>query len=328
MGKITAFGVRTDELPYFQNYAKGTKIVVNCIKEALDQHTVEAAAGSMAVSVPGSNAVPQEVIEKLGQSGIKYLSVRSAGYNLIDRTALKNCGIRLANVSYSVNSVADFTVMLMLMSLRKVKQIINRNDVQDYTLNGLQGRELKNLTVGIIGTGKIGAAVARDLTGFKCKIIAYDVYHNENLQDILSYVSLEELLANSDVITIHVPLFENNYHMINAEAIDKMKDGVCLINCSRGELIDTDALIAGIESGKIGAAGLDVLEGERKIFQTDHRLDILNNHSLSILRAFPNVLVTPHASFYTDQAVKDMVDHSLEALISFMENGTCVWEIV
>lgn len=322
MEKIIAFGVRPDELPYFQEQTN-----VTWLEAALNEQNVDLAAGSIGISVPGSNQISREVIVKLGALGVKYLSVRSAGYNNVDLKALKKEGIKLANVAYSTNSVADFAVMLIVMSLRKVKQIIKRNDVQDYTLDGLQGRELKNLTVGIIGTGKIGAAVAQDLSGFKGKIIAYDIYQNAALKSILTYVSLAELIAQSDVITIHMPLFKENYHFINRERIAAMKDGVCIINCARGELVDTTELINGLESGKIGAAGLDVLEGESNVFQTDHRLDILTNQQLAILRAFPNVILTPHASFYTDQAVHDMVTVSLQALVDFMETGTCQWEI-
>lgn len=208
-----------------------------------------------------------------------------------------------------------------------MKQIISRNDVQDYTLEGIQGREIKNLTIGIIGTGKIGATVAKNFSGFGCRLIGYDIYEDDTLKDILEYVSLEQLLSESDVITLHAPLFDSNFHMINKESIKKMKDGVCIINCGRGPLIDTEALIEGLENGKIGAAALDVVEGEGNVFNADHRFNVISNRNLSILRAFPNVICTPHVAFYTDQAVSDMVENALKSLQSFMSVGESQWEI-
>lgn len=327
MGKIAVYNVRQDEMSFFKKYQEQLELNLEFIDEEFNFRTAEKAKGAEAVTVPGSNNVDRSAIKVLSDMEIKYLAVRSAGYNNIDIEAAKEYGIRFSNVNYSSNSVADFTTMLILMCVRKVKQIIARNDVQDYTLAGVQGREIRNLTIGIIGTGNIGAAVAQNLSGFNCKIIGYDVYEKDNLRDILEYVSLNELISKSDVITLHVPLYEGNYHMINRESIKKMKDGVCIINCGRGPLIDTEALIEGIESGKIGAAGLDVVEDDQGIFNTDHRLNILKKHDQSILKAFPNVIITPHTAFYTDQAVSDMVEIALKSLVSFMNLGDSPWEI-
>lgn len=327
MKKIIVYNAREDEKIFFEKYHKQLGLDIKYINKELNSETASMAQGAEAVTVQGSNNVDREALKILSDAGVKYLAVRSAGYNNVDHEAAKEYGIRFSNVNYSSNSVADFTTMLILMCVRKVKQIIMRNDVQDYTLAGIQGREIRNLTMGIIGTGKIGATVARNLSGFGCKIIGYDVYENDDLKDIIEYVSLDELLSKSDVITLHAPLFDSNFHMINKESIGKMKDGVCIINCGRGPLIDTEALIDGIETGKIGGAGLDTVEGELSIFQTDHRLNILNNHNLSILRAFPNVIITPHAAFYTDQAVSDMVENALKSLKSFIKTGDSLWEI-
>lgn len=327
MGKIAVYNARQDEMTFFKQYQDKFKLDIEYIDEELNFETAVKAKGAEAVTVQGSNNVDRLSLKVLSESGVKYLAVRSSGYNNVDIEAAKEYGIRFSNVNYSSNSVADYTTMLILMCVRKVKQIIARNDVQDYTLAGIQGREIRNLTIGIIGTGKIGATVAKNLSGFNCKIIGYDVYENDNLRNILEYVSLDELLSKSDVITLHAPLFDSNFHMINKESIEKMKDGVCIINCGRGPLVDTEALIEGIETGKIGAAGLDVIEDELSIFHSDHRLNILNNHNLSILRAFPNVIITPHAAFYTDQAVSDMVENALKSLDSFINTGDSPWEI-
>ncbi|MBS4958097.1 MAG: lactate dehydrogenase [Clostridium sp.] len=327
MNKIVIFNPRPDEMLFFTKFEKEFELDIKYVNKELNKDTACEAQGFEAVSVQGSNIVDREALKALSEIGVKFLALRSIGYNNVDSEAAKEYGIRFSNVNYSTNSVADFTVMLMLMCSRKMRPLMIRNDAQDYSLVGNQGREMHNLTVGIIGTGKIGATVAQDLTGFGCKILGYDVYENDNLRDILEYVSFDEIIEKSDIITLHAPLFESNYHMINKETIAKMKHGVCIINCGRGPLIDTDALIEGIQSGKISAAGLDTIEEELDVFHADHRLDIIKNNKLAILRSFPNVIVTPHCSFYTDQAVSDMVENSLRSNMSFLTTGESRWEI-
>ncbi|MEH0874357.1 D-isomer specific 2-hydroxyacid dehydrogenase family protein [Pectobacterium cacticida] len=327
MAKIAFFDARNDEKTILEELQEEIKFEIVSIPEKLSAETAYLAEGTLAVSVAGNNIVNHDALLSLSQIGIKYLSVRSAGYNNIDIDAARKYGIRISNVSYSPNSVADYTVMLILMSIRKIKQIILRNNIQDYTLTGLQGKEMKNLTVGIIGSGKIGEIVAKNLSGFGSKIIAYDLFPKDSLSEFIEYVSLDELLTKSDVITLHLPLDKKSHHLINKETINKMKDGVIIINCGRGQLIDTDALVEGIESGKVGAIGLDVIENELDIFHKDHRCNILTNRQLSVLRAFPNAIISPHASFYTDQAVRDMVDISLKSLISFINSNHSPWEL-
>ncbi|MEC0182200.1 D-isomer specific 2-hydroxyacid dehydrogenase family protein [Paenibacillus peoriae] len=327
MKKIVAYRARSDEMAFFEKFEKELKLDIKYVAQELNPETASQAQGAQAVTIQGSNKADRATLQALSRAGVKYLALRSAGYNYVDIAAAQEYGIHFSNASYSPNSVADFTTMLILMCARKAKQILARNAVQDYTLAGIQGREIRNLTIGIIGTGQIGATVARNLSGFGCKILGYDVYENDNLRDLIEYVSLEELITSSDVITLHAPLFDSNYHMINQESINKMKNGVCLVNCGRGPLIDTEALIHGIETGKIGTAALDVIEDELGIFHEDHRLNVLSNHQLAILRTFPNVIITPHTAFYTDQAVSDMVEIALKSLLSFMDNGTSQWEI-
>ncbi|MEQ9860998.1 NAD(P)-binding domain-containing protein [Pectobacterium cacticida] len=291
MAKIAFFDARNDEKTILEELQEEIKFEIVSIPEKLSAETAYLAEGTLAVSVAGNNIVNHDALLSLSQIGIKYLSVRSAGYNNIDIDAARKYGIRISNVSYSPNSVADYTVMLILMSVRKIKQIILRNNIQDYTLTGLQGKEMKNLTVGIIGTGKIGEIVAKNLSGFGSKIIAYDLFPKDSLSEFIEYVSLDELLTKSDVITLHLPLDKKSHHLINKETINEMKDGVIIINCGRGQLIDTDALVGGIESGKVGAIGLDVIENELDIFHKDHRCNILTNRQLSVLRAFPNAII-------------------------------------
>ena len=327
MEKICIYNARNDEMEFFEKYAKELNVELKYVNEELNEETAALLKGYEACSVQGSNVVNRETLKAMHDNGVKYLALRSIGFNNVDQEAAKEYGIRFSNVSYSTSSVAEFTVMLMMMCLRKAESILRRTLAHDYSLNGIQGREMHNMTVGIVGAGRIGANVARILTGFGCKIVAYDVYENESLKDILEYVSFDELLKQSDVITLHAPLFDSNVHMINEEAISKMKDNVCIVNCGRGPLIDTKALINGVKSGKVSAVGLDTIEGELDIFQKDHHNAIMINDDMMVLKSLPNVIVTPHCSFYTDQAVSDMVENSLRSNISFLTKNESPWEI-
>jgi lactate dehydrogenase-like 2-hydroxyacid dehydrogenase len=327
MEKICIYNARVDEMEFFKKYEKELGVELKFVSAELNETTAVEAKGYRACSVQGSNVVNRDTLKAMHENGVEFLALRSIGFNNVDKEAAKEYGIRFSNVSYSTGSVAEFTVMLMMMSLRKVESIIRRTNAHDYSLNGIQGREMHNMTVGIVGTGRIGANVARILTGFGCKIVAYDVYENEALKDILTYVSFDELLKVSDVITLHAPLFDSNVHMINEEAISKMKENVCIVNCGRGPLIDTKALIEGMRSGKIGAVGLDTIEGELDIFHSDHHNSVMENDDMMILKSFPNAIVTPHCSFYTDQAVSDMVENSLKSNLAFLTKNESPWEI-
>ena len=205
--------------------------------------------------------------------------------------------------------------------------ILGRTALQDYTLAGLNGKELKDLTIGVIGTGRIGETVIRDLSGFGCRILAYDLYEKDSVKELAEYVSLEEIWKEADVITLHTPLTEDNYHLINADTIAKMKDGVIIVNTARGALMDSDAFIEAIENGKIGAAGLDVVENEFGLYYYDHKSDILKNRELALLRSFPNVTVSHHMAFYTRNYVETVVKDSMMSCKLYMEGRKNPWEV-
>ena len=228
----------------------------------------------------------------------------------------------MSHAGYSPYSVANYTVMLMLMCIRKAVYIMFRSHTADNSLGAAgsaRGMEMQNLTVGVIGTGRIGKAVIHNLSGFGCRIIAHDPFPSEEMKQMgVEYVSLESLYAQSDVITLHTFLNDSTYHMINTEAIQQMKPGVVIINCARGALIDTRALIDGIESGRVGSVGVDCFEGEDDVIRVDHNYNSrVTNHDYIILKSFQNTIVTPHVAFFTDQAVFDMVQCSLESLHQF-----------
>ena len=301
-----------DEAEFFQKFAEEYHVELGICHDAPTMENAYLAEGYPYVSII-TTKIDENLMNRFHALGVKMISTRTIGYDHIDLEAARKCGISVGNVTYSPECVADYTVMLMLMSIRKMKRIMQREEINDFSLPGIQGKEMPNFTVGVLGTGRIGRAVIRDISGFGCKIYAYDQYENDEVKKYAQYVSLDEIYEKCDMITLHMPLTEENMHLIDAEAIQKMQDGVVLINTARGGLIDTKELIDGLESGKIGAAGLDVIEDEFGMYYFDRKSDILSKRDLYILRGFPNVIVTPHMAFYTDQAVSDMVKHSIES---------------
>lgn len=213
--------------------------------------------------------------------------------------------------------VAEYTVMMILMSLRKYKPALYRINVNDYSLDGLVGGELCEMTVGIIGTGKIGETVIRNLAGFGCRIYAYDIYEKEEVKKYAVYRDLDTIYKECDIISLHTPLMDSTYHMIDRDAVEKMKKGVILVNCARGELMDIEAVTRGVEDEKIGAVALDVFENENGIYHHDRRTEIIKNRDMAYLRQFPNVIMTQHMAFYTRQAVDSMVKCGVESLAAF-----------
>jgi len=326
--KVLIYGRRHDELADFARLVPQLGIEPTFVKENLDRDNAALAAGFEGVAVNALCLLDRENIARLAQLGVKYLATRSIGFDNIDLDACREFGIKLSNAPYSPHSVADYTVMLMLMLTRRAKSILRHGEAQDYTLRGIEGRELRSMTVGVIGTGRIGRTVIEDLSGFGPKFIAYDLYPSEALRGRVEYVPLDELFARADIITLHAPLQESSFHTISAASIAKMKDGAMIVNTARGELIDTAALIAGLESGKLGGAALDVLEGEQAYMFGDHRCDNIPCRERALLMAFPNVILTGHYAFYTEQAVTDQVEMALSCLRSFIETGKAPNEIV
>jgi D-specific alpha-keto acid dehydrogenase len=252
-------------------------------------------------------------LRALGQAGVQYISTRSIGYNHVDVDYAESIGLHVENVPYSPGGVADYTLMLMLMVVRHAKSIIRRTDVHDYRLNEVRGKELRDLTVGVVGTGRIGAAVMYRLRGFGCQVLAYD-NHPATAAD---YVPLDELIQLSDLVTLHTPLTAETHHLLNAQRIERMKPGAFVVNTGRGALLDTEAMVPALESGRLGGAALDVLEGEEGIFYADCRDKPLESKSLMRLQELPNVIISPHTAYYTDRALTDTVENSLANCLRF-----------
>lgn len=325
--KILAFEVRDDEKKGLMETAQELGVELELSSEVPCMENVELVNGFEGVSVLGQGDINSELLSAWKKQGVDYVSTRTIGYNHIDVENARKIGIRVCNARYAPNGVADFTVMLMLMCLRNYKQALWRGQVNDFSLWGLQGKEMRSLTVGVMGTGRIGQAVIQNLRGFGCKILAYDPHPKADLMDVAEYVSLEELYRRADIITLHMPLIPTTKYIINRESISMMKPGVIIINCARGPLADPDALIEGIESEKIGALGLDVIDGEEGITHVDHRVDIISNQKMAYLRQFRNVVMTQHMAFYTEEAVASMARCGIAGILDMAENKKGQWEI-
>jgi len=313
--KIAAYNYRDfDEAPYFEKFGSQYGAEIVPIRETPTPENAALAEGCEGVSVI-TTPITEDIIQIWKAAGVKHISTRTIGYDHVDVAAAEKYGMAVSNVTYSTGSVADYTVMLILMALRKMKSIIKRAEGMDYSLVGSIGKEIGDLTIGIVGTGKIGTHVMRNLSGFGCRLIAYDLCENEEAKKYGDYCSLEELFKTSDVITFHTPATESSFHMVNKESIETMKDGVILINTARGSIIDTPAFIDAVERGKIGAAALDVIEKELGIFYGDYKYQVIGHREMSILKDLPNVLMLPHMAFYTENAISDMVEHSIAHIV-------------
>jgi D-specific alpha-keto acid dehydrogenase len=269
--------------------------------------------GNRCISVGHKTHIPNATLLALGRAGVEYISTRSIGYDHIDVNYAEGVGIAVENVAYSPDSVADYTLMLMLMAVRHAKATIRRADTHDYRLNDVRGKELRDLTVGVVGTGRIGAAVMERLRGFGCRILAFDSRPNTSA----SYVSLDELLQQSDVITLHAPLTPETHHLLDRRRIAQMKRGAFIVNTGRGALLDTKALVAALERGRLGGAALDVLEGEEGIFYADCRNRPIENKPLLRLQQLPTALISPHTAYYTEHALSDTVENSISNSLEF-----------
>lgn len=325
--KILVYLAREDERKLFLEYGVKYNYEIHFEQNDLCEDTVEKANGYDAVSCVASSDLSEKILIKLHIYGVRILSLRTAGYDNLDINAAKRLDFSISNVQYSPYSVSNFTILMMLMLVRKIKYIFNKSFGSDYRLEELQGQEIQNLTVGIIGAGNIGKAVINNLKGFGCKIIYYDIA--KTCVSGADRVDFDSLLQTADVISLHIPLEKNTYHIIGRNEFQKMKTGAILINTARGELVDTEQLICALREGRISAAGLDCLENENTYFRKKlgyNNCDVSEEYA--ILSTFQNVIITPHLAFYTDQSVDDMVKISLENIHQSSENRKDIHDFI
>lgn len=311
--RITIYGCEQDEAVLFREMAPRFGVMPIITDVAVSEVNIELAFGNRCISVGHKTQITDSTLLALSKAGVKYISTRSIGYNHINIKYAESIGISVENVAYSPDSVADYTLMLMLMAVRNAKSTISRADISDFRLNDARGKELRDMTIGVIGTGRIGSAVIDRLRGFGCHILAYD----HCPQTSADYVPLDELLERSDIVTLHTPLNADTYHLFDRERIGQMKHGSFIINTGRGSLLDTEALIPALKSGKIGGAALDVLEGEDGVFYLDCREKNIESNLLLKLQKLPNVIITPHTAYYTEHALSDTVENTIINCLKF-----------
>lgn len=301
------------------------------LEASLGPSTCSLANGCTAVSIFTNDDASSVVLEKLRQMQVQYIAIRAAGYDQTDLNACRKLQMQAANVpEYSPYSIAEHTIAMILALNRKIVQADKKVKDQDFSLDDLIGFDLNGKTVGIIGLGRIGGIVSKILSGFGCRLLGYDVYENPALQEKygLVYGSLEELLKQSDIITLHAPLTQESKYLINERSIGLMKRGVMIINTSRGGLLNTRAALEALKTGQIGTLGLDVYEKEKGLFFYDHRSDIPQDELFSSLLAFKNVLITGHQAFLTENALKNIAETTMYNLNCWAKNQNSSHELV
>lgn len=316
--RILFYDTKSYDKESFENKRKEyPDIQIDYLKSELAPSTAKLAKGYDAICAFVSSDVGTQTIEALHACGVKLILMRCAGFNNVDIDKAKECGIKVLRVpGYSPEAVAEHAMALALAANRRIHKAYVRVRENDFSLGGMLGFNFYQKTAGIVGTGKIGAAMARICHGFGMKVIAYDLYQNPSL-DFVTYVSLDELLAQSDLISLHCPLMDETYHLINKETIQKMKDGVILVNTSRGGLVKTDDLIEGIRARKFFAVGLDVYEEEKKNVFEDRSDDIMESSVTARLLSFPNVVITSHQGFFTREALEAISETTLNNAVAF-----------
>ncbi|NEU81889.1 2-hydroxyacid dehydrogenase [Nostoc sp. UIC 10630] len=327
--KVAVFSTKVYDRQFLSTVNSPTQHELAFFEPRLNRDTAILAAGFPAVCVFVHDQVDAPTLKLLASRGTKLVVLRCAGFNNVDLQAAADLGITVVRVpAYSPYGVAEHAVGLILSLNRKIHRAYNRVREGNFSLDGLLGFNLHERTVGIVGTGKIGLILGQIMKGFGCNLLAYDVYRNPELEALGGkYVELPELFANSDIISLHCPLTPETHHLINAEAIEQIKPGVMLINTSRGALIDTQAVIEGLKSGKIGYLGVDVYEQESELFFEDLSGEIIQDDIFQRLTTFPNVLITGHQAFFTAEALHNIAETTF-ANIADVENGRpCTNEI-
>lgn len=325
--RIAIFSSRRYERSFFEKANARHDLV--WLEPRLSPETASLAAGFDCVCCFVNDEASAGVLETLAAGGTKLLALRSAGYNNVDLAAAARLGIHVVRVpAYSPHAVAEHAMALILTLNRKTHKAYNRVREGNFSLDGLLGFDLHGRTAGLIGMGRIGQIAARLLLGFGCRVLAYDPKAGPDAQALpVAFVELNALLAESDLISLHCPLMKATHHLINAASVARMKHGVMLINTSRGGLIDTPAVIAGLKTGQIGALGLDVYEEEEDLFFEDLSGTVIQDDVFMRLLSFPNVLVTGHQGFFTEQALFAIAQTTLGNISEFEATGRCTNEV-
>ncbi|WP_409022442.1 D-2-hydroxyacid dehydrogenase [Dellaglioa sp. P0083] len=327
--KLIAFGMRKDEVGFGNQWSDDNQVDVEITQDLLTNETIQQADGFDGIIALQTIPYNETLFSKMKEMNIKILSVRNVGVDNIDLVAAKKYGVTVTNVpAYSPNAIAEFSVTQLMQLLRRTPEFNLKIKNQDYRWAPNISRELRSLTVGVIGTGRIGRVAMDIYKGFGAKVIAYDVYPNAELKKSGIYVdTLDELFEQADVVTLHTPATKENEHMLNRDSFEKMKHGVLIVNTARGTLINTEDLIDALKSGQVGGAALDTYEFENPIFNHDLTDSSIEDPLFNELLDMVNVILTPHIAFYTETAVKNMVEIALNSAYQFLTTGVVETEV-
>ena len=327
--KIAFFDTKPYDKPSFEKYGKEAGITFKYFETKLTEDTAELAHGYDGVCVFVNDTVNAAVIDRLCEMGVRVVALRCAGFNNVDVKYAYGKIHVLRVPAYSPYAVAEHTMAMLLTSIRRIHKVYIRTRDFNFSLTGMTGFDLHGKTVGVIGTGRIGRVFIDICRGFGMKVLAYDKFPAPGLDngDTVRYVSLEELFANSDIISLHCPLTEDTYHMIDKRSLAQCKRGVVLLNTSRGALVDAEALLAAIKARQVGAACLDVYEEESDFFFEDYSGHILEDDTLARLISMPNVIVSSHQAFLTEEALANIAETTVNNLTDFFGRGQCSNEL-
>lgn len=327
--KIAFFDAKPYDKPSFGRYGEELGIQFKYFEAKLNEDTVELARGYDGVCVFVNDTVNARVIDSLCEMGVRVVALRCAGFNNVDMKYAYGKIHVLRVPAYSPYAVAEHAMAMLLTSIRRIHKAYIRTRDFNFSLAGMTGFDLHGKTVGIVGTGRIGRVFLDICRGFGMRVLAYDKYPTEALDngDTVRYVSMDELLADSDIISLHCPLTEETYHLMDEKALERCKKGVVLINTSRGALVDAEALLAAIKSRKVGAACLDVYEEESDFFFEDYSGHIIDDDILARLISMPNVIVTSHQAFLTEEALSNIAETTVTNLSDFFTRGQCQNEL-
>lgn len=314
---ISFFSTQSYDREYFDRFNRRHEI--RYFDASLNEQTVKLTSGSQAVCVFVNDKITEGVVQQLADNGVKLIALRSAGYNNVNLASAKARGITVVRVpAYSPHAVAEHAVALILTLNRKTHKAYNRVREGNFSLERLTGFDLYGKTVGVIGTGKIGAVFCRIMAGFGCKVLAFDVFENKALMtEGVRFLPLNDILAQADIISLHCPLNDQTHHLINRHTLSLMKPGAMLINTGRGALIDTPAVIKALKSGQLGYLGIDVYEQEGDLFFRDFSESIIQDDVIMRLMSFPNVLITAHQAFFTEEALSQIAEITLQNISDF-----------
>ena len=328
--KIIFFDIKDYDKEFFKKYEKNYNFEMTFLKVRLTEETANLTKGYDVVCGFANDNINKETIDIMVENGIKLLAMRCAGFNNVSLKDIHNRFKVVRVPAYSPHAIAEYTVGLILAVNRKIHKAYVRTREGNFSINGLMGFDLDGKTAGIIGTGKIGQILIKILKGFEMKVIAYDLYPNQKAADELGfeYVSLDELYAKSDIISLNCPLTKDTQYMINRRSMLKMKDGVILVNTGRGQLIDSADLVEALKDKKIGAVALDVYEEEENYFFEDKSNQVIEDDILGILLSFYNVLITSHQAYFTKEAVDAITVTTLNNIRDFVEGKPLVNEVL